>query len=137
MEPEADAEEIISLSDPQFCIIEKMHKEKELLWEARVRKFQDWYQPIYQKNKWTWQTGAQDAQGGSSSGWRGSSRRGASAPPPDQIIDRDGPAAEPPKEWCTLEQPNLDPAFLFPETSTEKCPIDKTTAQHTNEESDL
>ena len=70
----------------------------------------------------------------------GSSKRGQSAPPPGrehkETLNRSAPPAEESKEWYPLAEPNLDHNYLFPETETEKCPIDKNNLKQRNEEND-
>ena len=50
-ERQADAEELVFVSDPQFSLIQKLKKHEEPLWADHVRRFKVWYDPAYNKNK--------------------------------------------------------------------------------------
>ena len=122
--PETDAEELVYVSDQELSLIESWYKPS---WLKAQRSSSD----TAQGNASGY---AQGSGSGYAQGWKGSSNRAASAPAKAKEVDRNADPVETPLDWYELTPANLDEAYLFPQTKTEKCPTNKNTRKHSNEE---
>ena len=131
--PEQDCEALVYMSDQNTSMIEALGLHEDPFWKERVEYFYSWFRKSSKiaQQAWTWEEGS--ASKWSTTSTRGSSKRGQSVPL--NPANRPNPAEEG-LQWRDIGDLDTRLEYLYPENSSEPCPIAKST-EISSEEQDV
>ena len=113
--PEQDCEELVYMFNQKVSMIELLELHEEPEWRDRVAAFKQWYK-YSSKDTWTWETKDHKKD------WnRGSSKRSQSMPV--TLEERRTDPVEKALPWRDIGDAIVDPAFLWPVSEDNSCPI--------------